>query len=276
MHQTFTQLPDYDPETDQYNTANRHYSPSGRWMSPDPGGMKVVRLDDPQTWNMYAYVRNNPTTLEDPSGLEPPPMPGFVAADPAGGDMITSDTVWQSLLDLNTANIASFGPPQSAAQQQNPTAQREQAAEHQAQANMAGYGQNSPQMAPGDKPGNMRLVPSCEPGNHNCTYTLTGRHANTYYVWEHQTQAVLGGQNVGPGDYITPGAGDPPERNEFQDDLGGFHLDSYRFFTVSRNSTFSPGEQVPIIIQSGGRDFAYEHIFSTGGVVYINGSTHLQ
>jgi RHS repeat-associated protein len=70
MHQTFAQLPDYDPETDQYNTLNRHYSPSGRWMSPDPGGEKVVYTDDPQTWNMYAYVRNNPTTFFDPTGLE--------------------------------------------------------------------------------------------------------------------------------------------------------------------------------------------------------------
>ena len=69
MHQTFAQLPDYDAETDQYNTLNRHYTPSGRWMSPDPGGVKVVHLDDPQTWNMYAYVRNNPTTLTDPTGL---------------------------------------------------------------------------------------------------------------------------------------------------------------------------------------------------------------
>ena len=69
MHQTFAKLPDYDAETDEYNTLNRHYTPSGRWMSPDPGGLKVVRLDDPQTWNMYAYVRNNPTTLTDPTGL---------------------------------------------------------------------------------------------------------------------------------------------------------------------------------------------------------------
>ncbi|MBZ5671182.1 MAG: hypothetical protein LAO04_15815 [Acidobacteriia bacterium] len=53
---------------------------NGRWLSPDPGGLKVVHLDDPQTWNMYAYVRNNPTTFTDPSGLEgnqpPPCKPG--------------------------------------------------------------------------------------------------------------------------------------------------------------------------------------------------------
>jgi RHS repeat-associated protein len=69
MHQTFAQLPDYDSETDQYNTANRHYNPTGRWLSPDPGGLKAVKLEDPQTWNMYAYVRNNPTTLTDPTGM---------------------------------------------------------------------------------------------------------------------------------------------------------------------------------------------------------------
>jgi RHS repeat-associated protein len=71
MHQTFGQLPDYDNDSnsDLYNTLNRHYTPMGRWLSPDPGGLKVVRFDDPQTWNMYAYVRNNPTTLTDPTGL---------------------------------------------------------------------------------------------------------------------------------------------------------------------------------------------------------------
>ncbi len=67
--QVFAQLPDYDPETNQYNTLARHYSPTGRWMSPDPGGLKVFNPADPQTWNMYAYVRNNPTTLFDPNGL---------------------------------------------------------------------------------------------------------------------------------------------------------------------------------------------------------------
>jgi len=86
----------------------------------------------------------------------------------------------------------------------------------------------------------------------------------------------MGSQKVGQGDYITPGAGDPPERNKFSDTLGGSGLDSYRFFTVSRSSTYSPEGQVPVIIRSGGKDFAFEHLFSSGDVVFINGSTHLQ
>ena len=96
MHQMFAKLPDYDNDggSDLYNTLNRHYTPAGRWLSPDPGGLKAVRLDDPQTWNMYAYARNNPTTLTDPTGLivqgqDPQghapyqPTPKSVAADNA-------------------------------------------------------------------------------------------------------------------------------------------------------------------------------------------------
>ena len=67
MHQTFAQLPDYDAEIDEYNTLARHYSPMGRWMSPDPENAGADP-SDPQTWNGYAYARNNPTTLTDPTG----------------------------------------------------------------------------------------------------------------------------------------------------------------------------------------------------------------
>ena len=68
MHQTFAQLPDYDAEIDEYNTLNRHYSPMGRWMSPDPANAGADP-SDPQTWDAYAYVRNSPTTNLDPDGL---------------------------------------------------------------------------------------------------------------------------------------------------------------------------------------------------------------
>jgi len=38
-------------------------------MAPDPAGLAAVNPRNPQTWNRYAYVGNNPTTYNDPSGL---------------------------------------------------------------------------------------------------------------------------------------------------------------------------------------------------------------
>jgi RHS repeat-associated protein len=67
----FAELPYADVTTTTHLTAFRVFSPNlGRWHSPDPMWPVAVRLDDPQTWNMYAYVRNNPTGLVDPSGAE--------------------------------------------------------------------------------------------------------------------------------------------------------------------------------------------------------------
>jgi uncharacterized protein RhaS with RHS repeats len=48
----------------------REYSPiQGRWVSPDPAGLAAVNLTDPQSWNRYAYVRNQPLLFTDPTGL---------------------------------------------------------------------------------------------------------------------------------------------------------------------------------------------------------------
>src|SRR5260370_31159745 len=59
-----------DSESGLDNFPARYLTSSlGRWMSPDPAGKRAARLNDPQTWNMYAYVRNNPTTLTHPSRL---------------------------------------------------------------------------------------------------------------------------------------------------------------------------------------------------------------
>jgi RHS repeat-associated protein len=58
-----------DAESGLDHTLNRQYPSSlGRWLTPDPAGKEAVQIDDPQTWNMYAYVRNNPLTLTDPYG----------------------------------------------------------------------------------------------------------------------------------------------------------------------------------------------------------------
>jgi RHS repeat-associated protein len=50
----------------------REYSPTqGRWISPDPAGLAAVDPTNPQTWNRYAYVMNNPLSFIDPLGLNP-------------------------------------------------------------------------------------------------------------------------------------------------------------------------------------------------------------
>jgi RHS repeat-associated protein len=49
----------------------RYYASSmGRFMSPDPLGPWVANAADPQSWNMYAYARNNPLVNTDPTGYD--------------------------------------------------------------------------------------------------------------------------------------------------------------------------------------------------------------
>jgi RHS repeat-associated protein len=47
--------------------ARYNASTMGRFMSPDPGNAGAVNAD-PQSWNAYSYVRNNPVNLTDPTG----------------------------------------------------------------------------------------------------------------------------------------------------------------------------------------------------------------
>lgn len=51
-------------------TFREYHSSQGRWISPDPAGMAAVSIDNPQTWNRYAYVANDPLVYIDPMGLE--------------------------------------------------------------------------------------------------------------------------------------------------------------------------------------------------------------
>ena len=53
-----------------YDFLMREYHPTwGRWTSPDPAGLAAAGASNPQSWNRYAYVLNNPLTLVDPLGL---------------------------------------------------------------------------------------------------------------------------------------------------------------------------------------------------------------
>jgi RHS repeat-associated protein len=50
-------------------TFRKHSHSQGRWISPDPLGVGAVDPTNPQTWNRYAYVANNPLSAVDPTGL---------------------------------------------------------------------------------------------------------------------------------------------------------------------------------------------------------------
>jgi RHS repeat-associated protein len=52
-----------------YFGARYYGSTMGRFMSPDPITVTSARQADPQQLNLYAYVRNNPLSLTDPSGM---------------------------------------------------------------------------------------------------------------------------------------------------------------------------------------------------------------
>jgi RHS repeat-associated protein len=69
VNQKFT-AKERDPETGLDYFGARYYgSALGRWTSPDPGNAGS-HPSDPQSWNAYSYVRNNPLSLTDPTGFD--------------------------------------------------------------------------------------------------------------------------------------------------------------------------------------------------------------
>src|SRR5579872_973377 len=61
---------EYNGEDGLTHFPARMYSMTqGRWMHPDPAGLAAVDITNPQTWNRYAYVTNDPLSYVDPSGL---------------------------------------------------------------------------------------------------------------------------------------------------------------------------------------------------------------
>jgi len=55
-----------DGESGLDNFGARYFGSSlGRFMSPDPPLMDQ-HIADPQSWNLYSYVRNNPVSFVDP------------------------------------------------------------------------------------------------------------------------------------------------------------------------------------------------------------------
>ncbi len=58
-----------------YAQARMYASDWGRFMTPDPMGVKAARLTSPKSLNRYAYVEGNPVNYTDPTGLYLPSRP---------------------------------------------------------------------------------------------------------------------------------------------------------------------------------------------------------
>jgi RHS repeat-associated protein len=83
----------------------RHYDPeTGRFLQPDPLGESVFRLQDPQSLNLYAFVRNDPLNRRDPLGLNDCDAGGVATPTPDGGVLCSyayGKTVFETVVHAN-------------------------------------------------------------------------------------------------------------------------------------------------------------------------------
>jgi RHS repeat-associated protein len=96
-----------------YDFLYREHSPvRGRWISPDPSGMAAVDPSNPQSWNRYAYVMNDPLSYTDPIGLDYcADVNGNAVPDDQGGDNNVNctkvDGAWMvQVAPSNVVNVA--------------------------------------------------------------------------------------------------------------------------------------------------------------------------
>ncbi len=104
----------YDAATDLYHFGARYYDPSlGRFIQPDP---VVPDPGDPQSLNRYAYVRNDPLSLVDPSGNLPAFFSAIGGFFSQGYDYVASpirafgSSVWSGFRDAATNHPFASGP----------------------------------------------------------------------------------------------------------------------------------------------------------------------
>ncbi len=93
-----------DAETGLDHTWFRQYSSTlGRWMHPDPAGLAAVDPSNPQSWNRYSYVSNDPIDYVDPAGLTDCPQ-GKTCGDPWNQDPNWAD--WSGLFGRDLLGCA--------------------------------------------------------------------------------------------------------------------------------------------------------------------------
>jgi RHS repeat-associated protein len=119
-----------DAESGLDDFAARFYTSNyGRFLSPDES--KYSKPADPQTWNLYGYVANNPLNAVDPTGhmLNPIPM------QHSGGGATAASGETADLEETGSGSMGSGGSSDDSSdedQKKNQQAQKKPAAQQQA------------------------------------------------------------------------------------------------------------------------------------------------
>jgi RHS repeat-associated protein len=95
----------FDADTDlarSYFGARYYASRTGRFTTVDPAHVNG-NIFDPQSWNAYAYTRNNPLRFVDPTGTE------YVVCASGGGCNSVRDYEWESALENLGSNFSVQG-----------------------------------------------------------------------------------------------------------------------------------------------------------------------
>jgi RHS repeat-associated protein len=86
----------------------------GRWISPDPAGLAAVDITNPQSWNRYAYLTNNPLNQTDPVGLDHWASAGncslhYTTAMFMGDDGVLRENVLLDFVSCAASTLGDFG-----------------------------------------------------------------------------------------------------------------------------------------------------------------------
>ncbi|MGA2099327.1 MAG: RHS repeat-associated core domain-containing protein, partial [Candidatus Acidiferrum sp.] len=108
-----------------YAMARYYDSTAARFCSADPLG---GQLDDPQTWNRYTYVRNDPINLTDPSGkslLSWLVDALLVLADVLSGGVTTPESVEWGTAIQGAQDLVTIAAVQHLGEQTSPQGQKQ-------------------------------------------------------------------------------------------------------------------------------------------------------
>jgi RHS repeat-associated protein len=257
----------YDPDLSLYYLRARYYNPvTGRFLSVDPEAGQGQRR--------YEYADADPVDGLDPSGNEAIIEWALLRFYPSRLPFVSANFLCK-ILGVGCGQSSGSGGSGGSGGGTG--------------AGGSGKGGPPPPHPPchkrpplADSPQNLALFPTeVAPNNYHIIYRLRtcdglSTPNGSWYVFEHQTQKVNGGTQVGPGNTISPAIQDGI--NTFDDWVGGGGLNTVQSFTISDDPDYGCGNQYPVMIRyANGKDYLSQGIYQpyAADPVLINGYTQI-